>query len=1061
MAAGLSAIGAATQRFVLCWNRLANKRGVAISGSNTLMKSEETEQQKSTGWKCFFVGRSQRWWLFCLAVVVVKLLLLAIDPSPRLYVVDSLSYVRTAITGWMPEDLCYFYGYFIRWFCNWAGSFTPLIIVQVFLGVIIAVTVAWICRAIFLLSEWLSYLFGFLCSIDPLQLAWERYVMPETFGLFFYALVVHQSFVYLRSRRTAVLVGIQILSVITIGFGMIFLIPLQVMAAALPLIAFAFDTTGTSSVSGIRQGRLQFLQRWTFWRHLAVSLIAMFVLTWGYKQANGLFSDREPAYTYGSGYFLLSVWAPAVRPEDSSDPRLAEIIRHGSEFDLKNETLRNAQRYAPGHLIDRWRRVEPDKLKSGEIATSTALNALRRHPGGVIKVAANTYYAFWRGPAMERLAKADLGTRKISARDERLLVERYHWRGQADTGAVPVTLCRWYYVAAAPYYFAILLSPLLSLALLFTARNKAHAVLLFAHTSLVFVVTFLFSIAPTTRYFQPLSLLLLLSVGLAVKSLYAPVPEDTAAREFSSAASARNMSRRQRFSAAFGLVAVAAILRISLAGNQPLWNDEIFSLAIATGHSLDHSVASANPALGDFVQPDLPVPAEELRRYLKHDNPPAGPGRIVRAVFLSDTSPPLYYLLLYGWTLAFGTSDFVLREFSIICSLACLPLLAGIARRTGGTKAVVPTCLLFAFSPLGITFSTEARMYSLLWLWVLAVTWLSLVWRERGGSMLLQAAWVGTSAAGFLTHYFFVFPWTALILFLLLRPEKVPRTRLLTCLLFTALLISPWYLRLPESRNNWRITQDWLNWEPQGFSSSHAATSLVLQNFSGAGHHESSNFVALVLFGIIGVAMVLRLRLQLFGGCRLLLWLLFAAPCAGLFVFDSVFHTYTVAHGRYAIAALPIACLLAAAGLLSLPTRTRTLLLVLVLLAWAPNLLIYDQTGKRLTARRRAEVVSAEASPSDLILIDAIPSGLLNIVRYLKSTAPVAFWMASWVQEPGTRQRPEKVLEIIAGRTRIWWVAGAGCPPEAPERDWLRAHAVVFHETKIISDFRPKDAATF
>jgi hypothetical protein len=528
-----------------------------------------------------------------------------------------------------------------------------------------------------------------------------------------------------------------------------------------------------------------------------------------------------------------------------------------------------------------------------------------------------------------------------------------------------------------------------------------------------------------------------------------------------SAATARNMSRRQRFSAAFGVLALAAILRIGLAGNQPLWNDEIFSLAIATGHSLEHSVAIANPALGDFVQPDRPVSAEELRRYIRNDNPPAGLKRIVRAVFLSDTSPPLYYLLFYGWTLAFGTSDFVLREFSIICSLVCLPLLAGIAWRTGGTKAVLASCLLFAFSPLGITFSTEVRMYSLLWVWVLAVTWISLVWRERGGSMLLQMAWVGTSAAGLLTHYFFVFPWTALVLFLLLRPEKVPRTRLLTCLLFTALLISPWYVRLPESLSNWRITQGWLNAEPQGFSRPQVATSLVLQNFSGAGHHESSNFVALVLFGIIGVAMVLRLRLQLFSGCRLLLWLLFGAACVGPLVFDFVMHTYTAAIGRYAIAALPIACLLGAAGLAALTSGTRTLLLVLLLGAWAPNSLIYDQTGKRLTARHRAEVVSAEASPSDLILIDAIPSGLLNIVRYVKGAAPVAFWMASWVQEPGTRQRPEKVLELVAGRTRIWWVAGAGSPPEAPERDWLRAHAVVFHETKIISDFRPKNAATF
>src|SRR6266436_5401073 len=136
------------------------------------------------------------------------------------------------------------------------------------------------------------------------------------------------------------------------------------------------------------------------------------------------------------------------------------------------------------------------------------------------------------------------------------------------------------------------------------------------------------------------------------------------------------------------VVGLAAIVQVNVAGRSGLWADEVFSLAMATGHSLEHPAAAADSALGDFVEPDHPVPAEEFRRYLKHDSPPASPARVVRAVLLSDTSPPLYYLLLYGWTLLFGTSDLILRLFSIACSLACLPLLVAIARRTGGKGAV-------------------------------------------------------------------------------------------------------------------------------------------------------------------------------------------------------------------------------------------------------------------------------------------------------------------------------------------------------------------------------------
>ncbi len=120
--------------------------------------------------------------------------------------------------------------------------------------------------------------------------------------------------------------------------------------------------------------------------------------------------------------------------------------------------------------------------------------------------------------------------------------------------------------------------------------------------------------------------------------------------------------------------AVAALLRIAVACRSGLWVDEIFSLAIATGHSLEHPAAAADPTLGDFVESAHPVSAEEFRRYLKHDYPPASPGRVVRAVFLSETNPPLYYLLLYAWTLVFGTSDLMLRSFSIACLPSLHPL---------------------------------------------------------------------------------------------------------------------------------------------------------------------------------------------------------------------------------------------------------------------------------------------------------------------------------------------------------------------------------------------------
>src|SRR4051812_7731214 len=95
------------------------------------------------------------------------------------------------------------------------------------------------------------------------------------------------------------------------------------------------------------------------------------------------------------------------------------------------------------------------------------------------------------------------------------------------------------------------------------------------------------------------------------------------------------------------LLALAALaLRIEAAARPGLWADEIFSLAIATGHSLEHPAAAADPTLGDFIEPREPARPETFRRYAEQEPHPGGTARVVRAVLLSDTSPPLYYLLL-------------------------------------------------------------------------------------------------------------------------------------------------------------------------------------------------------------------------------------------------------------------------------------------------------------------------------------------------------------------------------------------------------------------------------
>src|SRR5262249_13728047 len=163
------------------------------------------------------------------------------------------------------------------------------------------------------------------------------------------------------------------------------------------------------------------------------------------------------------------------------------------------------------------------------------------------------------------------------------------------------------------------------------------------------------------------------------------------------------------------VIGLAALLRIALLDRNGLWADEIFSLAMATGHSLEHPAADADPGLGDFVEMPNALPVQFYRRYLEHEETPAELARIIRAVRLSHTSPPLYSLLLSFWTRVLGTSDAGLRLFSVLWALSTFPGLVYLARRLGGRPAVLPVCVLFAASPVALFYSIEGRMYSLVW----------------------------------------------------------------------------------------------------------------------------------------------------------------------------------------------------------------------------------------------------------------------------------------------------------------------------------------------------------
>ena len=494
---------------------------------------------------------------------------------------------------------------------------------------------------------------------------------------------------------------------------------------------------------------------------------------------------------------------------------------------------------------------------------------------------------------------------------------------------------------------------------------------------------------------------------------------------------------------------VAALLQARLATRPGLWVDEIFSLAIATGHSLEHPASVARPALGDFIEHPLPGPPATLTAYTAHDSTPAGPRRIVRAVFLSDTSPPLYYLLLSAWTRVAGTSDAALRLFSALAALACLPLLWLTGRRIGDRATGLIACTLFAFSPPALYYASEGRMYALTWVFTLGLALLALRLESEGPRWRLLVPWALVSAAGLLTHYFFAFVWVAVAVWLWLHLDRPGRARLAAAAVLTGVLILPWYARVPEGLDLWRVTAGWSNGDLSRGELVRGPLGLIrYMLFWRAEYRGKVEVLAIVLFVLLVGAMLLRGPRRWVTGRPQLLWLWLVGAAVGPVVFDLLLGTTTSRIGRYGLAGLPAAILLVALGTSALPRSARAVFTGLLIVAWVPGHreafrepARWWQSFPEIAAKLDTWHRTAPAPSSDLVLVHSIPSGSIGVARYLKSGPPVA----SWTVRLKRRSTPAHLDSLLAGRCRVALVKVHDdfLDPNSPVEGWMRERATL------------------
>jgi len=151
----------------------------------------------------------------------------------------------------------------------------------------------------------------------------------------------------------------------------------------------------------------------------------------------------------------------------------------------------------------------------------------------------------------------------------------------------------------------------------------------------------------------------------------------------------------------------------------------------------------------------------------------AGPPQTMHPVWAGESTPPLYYLLAWLWSHAFGVHEVGLRSLSALFGAATVPLAYLAGRELIGRRVGLAVAAIVAVEPMLVWYSQDARAYALLVLLSTAALLFFLRARRTGAARDL-AWWVVFSALALAAHYFAFFPLAieAACLLLAVRPLR-------------------------------------------------------------------------------------------------------------------------------------------------------------------------------------------------------------------------------------------------------------------------------------------------
>ncbi len=287
---------------------------------------------------------------------------------------------------------------------------------------------------------------------------------------------------------------------------------------------------------------------------------------------------------------------------------------------------------------------------------------------------------------------------------------------------------------------------------------------------------------------------------------------------------------------------------------------------------------------------------------------------LVKVIGGEDPNQGLYYVLLSGWARIFGYGEISLRSLTVVLGALSVPGLAVLGTRLFGRSVGLLSGLLLALSPFFVHYEQTARAYALL---VVLVTWSSyfFVCELESPARATRVGYVIASTLAFYAHYFAVYVLLVQLLTLIVVKKRAALTReWLIAGGAIAALCTPEVL---AARSKGTLAIDWIP-QPSIGSVIHVGSSL------GGGGLLAGALLVLASYGLLGTLGEPRQWRTGF----MTAWL--ALPIVVDFAFSALVQPLFVSY--YLIVVLPALLLLAALGLVRLPTlATRTLVLAVLI----------------------------------------------------------------------------------------------------------------------------------